>query len=227
MNGLFAIMILFLLLMGGYGYAKGLIRMCFSFVALLISVLAMLLVAPLLSEGLQRNEALMDRIRTPLVQELEDRLEGAADSLDVEGVLSEYYHLPSSVSSTIVRALDQGVEKTAGNAASYVATTISIYVCDVAAYLIVFVTVRLLLLVVGQLLHVVERLPGIRSMNRLGGMALALGQGMIIILVFLFAVNLFQGQEFGRNVMEMIRSNDVLLGLYEWNPLMRLGGRRI
>ena len=56
-----------------------------------------------------------------------------------------------------------------------------------AVYLITFVLLLLLLRLAGKLLRIVEKLPVIKSCNKLGGAILGLAGGAIVISVALWA----------------------------------------
>ena len=60
-----------------------------------------------------------------------------------------------------------------------------------AVYLIIFLLLLLLLRLIGKLLRIVEKLPIIRSCNKLGGALLGLFGGAIVVCVILWAVNRF------------------------------------
>lgn len=214
MNWLFLGTVIFIFVMGVYGYSKGLLRMLYSVAALIISVLAMIIISPFLSSMLKSNKSVMELIQTPIENAIEKKVD---DGLDIEDVLYEYYHLPDNISSKITNMVSEDVEIAKAGVTESIARAIAEYVCDLASYVIVFIAIRLILIVIGQLLHIVEKLPVIKTMNRLGGTTLALVEALGCIWIFFIIIEVIGTSEIGRQLIQMIWQNDFLRMLYENN----------
>lgn len=216
MNWLFLAVVIFIFIMGVYGYVKGLLRMLYTVVSLIIAIIAMIIFAPFLSSLMQSNDTLMGAIEAPIIETIGEKLD---DGVDVKGALQDYYHLPESVSGKINEMLSGSVDDAKINITESIARTIAEYLCDIISYIIVFFTVRLLTVVIGSLLHIVEKFPVINTMNHLGGTTLALLEALVCVWLFFLIIDLIHASQLGLILIKMVLENDFLRMLYQNNML--------
>ncbi len=82
------------------------------------------------------------------------------------------------------------------------------------SYMITFAVASLVVLVLGLLLDIAAKLPGIRQMNKLLGGLMGFVQGYLVIsLIYVVAVA-FASTEFGSGILEMISRNSLLTWIY-------------
>ena len=82
------------------------------------------------------------------------------------------------------------------------------------SYMITFAVASLVVLVLGLLLDIAAKLPGIRQMNKLLGGLMGFAQGYLVIsLIYVVAVA-FASTEFGSGILEMISRNSLLTWIY-------------
>jgi len=202
--------------MGVYGYARGMLKMLFSIVALIISIAAMILLAPFLASILKTNENLMEAIETPIIDIIGEKVD---NGVDVESALQEYYHLPDNVSRRISEIISGDVDEAKVNLTQSIAKSIADYVCDLLSYIIVFIVVRMVIIIIGRLLHIVEKIPVISTMNHLGGTTLALAEALVCVWIFFIFMELIHTSQLGFTLINMVWENDFLRMLYQNNLL--------
>ena len=87
------------------------------------------------------------------------------------------------------------------------------------AWIVSFILISILLGVLVHVLDILAKLPVIESINHLGGLAVGLLEGVVVVWILLFVIVLCQGTEWGRPMMESIQQNPLLRLLYENNVL--------
>ncbi len=214
MNWLFLAVVLFIFIMGVYGYVRGILRMLYSVAALIVSIAAMVLIAPFLASILKSNATVMNTIESPIINTIGERID---ENVDVESVLSEYYHLPKSISEKINELVSDDVASAKINIAQSIAREIAEYICDLLSYIIVFILIRIVIVILEKVLHIVEKLPVIGTLNHFGGVTLALVEAVGCIWIFFIIIQLFHTSHIGQLLINMVWENDFLRALYDNN----------
>lgn len=83
--------------------------------------------------------------------------------------------------------------------------------------IIVWVIVRLIL----AALHLASRMYVIRTVDRIGGLAVGLIQGLLITWIIFLIISILSGTQIGSLLMKMIDSNALLKPVYDGNLLMK------
>lgn len=215
MNFLFIIILLFVVVKAYLGYKKGIMRMVLSVSAFLISSLAMLLVAPYLSDVLIANDNVINKIKTPIYEVVAQQFEEGAD---VSDIINEY-HLPEKLNSSIEELVKENLQEKQNSAASAVTQYLAEYICRIISYIIVFAVVRILLQFLTGVIKIFEHLPVVHELNNIGGMTLGLVEAVGCIWLFFMIVDVFHATQFGIVVRTMIWDSQALRLLYNKNPL--------
>ena len=87
------------------------------------------------------------------------------------------------------------------------------------AWVLSFALILAVLSVVVHFLDILARLPVLKNINRLGGLAIGLLEGLIVVWILFLAVFLCQGTEFGREMMDTIQGNAILKLISDSNIL--------
>ena len=89
------------------------------------------------------------------------------------------------------------------------------------AWAVSFFLVGILLCVLIHVLDVVARLPVLDRVNRMGGLAVGLLQGLVVVWILFFVIDLLWAGSAGAQIMGSIHENAFLEFLYENNPIER------
>jgi len=216
MNWLFVVILLFLVFMAIYGYTKGIMRMLFSVAAFFVSVLAMVILAPFVSDMLIKCEPVMSRIKTPVYDVVIKQLE---KGVDADEILEEF-HLPQNINSSIEKYVQENVQEKEDLAANAVSQYIAEYICRILSYFIIFIMVRILLQIISCIINLFEHLPVIKKLNNIGGLALALIEAFGCIWLFFMIADVLHATQFGIVIRTLIWDNEILRLLYNKNPLL-------
>lgn len=226
MDMLFIVVLLILAGFGLHGYLRGMVHILFSLVAVFLTIGLATAFAPYTTQIL--------RTQTPLYDTVKDKcaeyLQSAVESQIQQGASEQ--NAPTLFGMKMPKEV-QGLftEEAAGQAGSLVEHTgvydkASDFVADQVVqrlgWLLSFVLILLLLLILIHFLDVIAKLPVLKSINRFGGLAIGLVEGLVVVWIFFLVIVLCQGTEFGREMMGSIQQNMFLKILYENNVIEQL-----
>lgn len=216
MNWLFWGIIIFVFIFAAYGYNRGLARMIYSVSAFLISIIAMVVIAPIAANVLHNSEPVMESIQKPIEEIVVKQID---EGLDVDQIIDNC-HLPSGLDKNIRNIANENILDKEGEIASVISETLAEYVCDILAYISIFIIVRIVLFIVSRVIHVVEHLPVIKKLNKAGGALLSVVEAIGCIWLFFMLADVLSTTKFGITVRTMIWENELLRILYNINPLL-------
>ena len=84
-------------------------------------------------------------------------------------------------------------------------------------YVIVFILIVTVGSIIGVFLNRIAKLPVVRVANDLGGLVVGFCQGFIVVSIAMFVIMILRDNESIQWIVEDIRSNKLLLFLYEQN----------
>lgn len=182
---LVAILALFLL----RGRRKGLVLSLCGLVAVLVALVGAQLIsdalAPQVAGALEPRFAAL--VEETLGQELEERLAQAGGEMD--GVLGELLSairgtgLYQSISQALQQALEQGADQVGEVLGRVIAQTIALSVARLLLFFISFVLLLVGWTLLSHALDLACRLPVLSTLNGLGGAALGLLKGLVLLFV--------------------------------------------
>ena len=85
-----------------------------------------------------------------------------------------------------------------------------------------FLIISILLGVLIHLLDIIAKLPGINSINHVGGLIVGALEGLVIVWILFFVITLCQGSHWGSGMMKEIQENPLLKLLYENNVIEQI-----
>ncbi len=223
------LLIVVLLILGGFGlhgYMRGLVRVLFSLAAVFAAICIATAFEPYTAQFLQNQTPLYDTVKERCTEYLQASLEqGNQHEAKGHGDVAVLgVKLPEEISQILgedVLGQAGGMLEDAGiyiRAGEFVADQ----VVHRLAWAINFIVVLVLLALAVHFLDVLAKLPVLRNINRIGGLAVGLLEGLIVVWIVFLAVVLCQGTEFGRELMSSIETNAFLRFLHDNNPLEQL-----
>lgn len=193
------LLIVILVIFGGFalhGYIRGLIRMIYSLAAVFLTIGLASLIAPYGAEFLREQTPLYETIQEKSMEVLKQQLEEKTE-LELSDLLEE-----------------SGMEQVTAQMADVILKRI--------AWILALILVGILLGILIHVLDLIARLPGINTINHMGGLIVGLLEGLAIVWVLFFAAALCQGSQWGSQMMDAIQNNDFLRFLYENNLIEQL-----
>ncbi len=223
------VLIVVLLILSGFalhGYLRGLVRVLFSLAAVFIAIGFATALEPYTAQFLKTQTPLYDTVKencTEYLQSiLEDEVQHRVEEHEEVPILG--MELPEEIqqlfggnateqSSSLIE--DTGIYDKAGD---FVADQ----VVHRLAWVLAFTVILILLAVAVHFLDVLAKLPVLRNINRIGGLAVGLLEGLVVVWILLLVIVLCQGTEFGRELMSSVETNAFLKFLNDNNLLEQL-----
>ncbi len=207
-NALIIDVVLGVLLVAGavIGAYRGLFKSLMGFLVVLAALVGAVLLADLLTEPL--TGLIAPQVEDAVVKRFSDKLEqtakedGTADSRNELSELLEKYGLPADtldeLTGTLAGALSDAASAAKGKAAdtfrSAISSTVRTLVRGVVHAALVLVLYVVLLIVLKLLTNAIDHvfdLPGLNTLNTLGGAALGLLEAALLLYVVIFAASRF------------------------------------
>ena len=88
-----------------------------------------------------------------------------------------------------------------------------------AAVLLALIVSVVALTVISRVLHIVDRIPVVRTINRFGGLLVGLLFGFLTVWVTLIVFNAFRDVDFCRTVIYYVKQSPALFWLLHFDPI--------
>lgn len=222
-NWLLWIVIAFLAFMGMLGLKKGFIKMLFSIVSLIVTIILTMVINPRVSDYLRNKTKVYETVQEKTCEFIEDTILKAEEG-EEGGKTIEELPFPDIIKNKLLENNNEDTYSLLG--ANTLGEYISIYIANIivnaiafcATFFVIFIAIRLVV----YLLDLLSRLPLINGMNKLLGLALGLLEGLLVLWALCLVVTACAGTSWGRAALEQISNNGFLGFIYNNNYLMRI-----
>lgn len=218
------LLILVIVVIGGCGFAgykKGLVKVLFSLLASVLSLVFVSLVSPFVVDFLQEHTGMHAYVKeksSAMVAEWNESREvgteesrfAAIDSYEVPEFLKSYFKTEHTAEMMELEFND------------YICSKLADLAINVASFVISFVVIVLVLNLLAYLLNIIMKLPVLNSLNHAGGLIAGLAEGLLAVWLLFLVITVLCSTEFGKECMRMIGEGKILSILYNENPLMRI-----
>lgn len=224
---------------------RGVMKTLITFAVFLISFLMTMLVSPLVSNMILKNQKFMNDVtqRVAVTLNLEEKLEQLIEDqeaglmtkkeeIEVDSFLdsvAKYVSVPKSVMKVAEKELNrlgpEAVKKELAGTVTYsISYSIAVSLVRSACFLGIYIVTFLLLRIVAGALNLVSRLPVLRGINKAAGAVMGLAEGLLV--VWLADIVLFFVGVSGRgSILESTISGSILTSfLYTHNPILNILG---
>lgn len=183
------------------GYKKGLLKVAFGLVSFILAIIISIVLYRPISNFVINYTPLDDYIQTTISERLE-----APQTTDeeTENIVSNYYHNIKNASTSVISS---GISKT---------------IINVACMLIVFITVKIILLFFKFIGDLIAKLPLIKQFNTAGGFLYGLLKGFIIIYILLALLAILAPIININNIINIINSSIITNIMYNNNIIFIL-----
>lgn len=219
MNWLLIVVIAVIGVCGWVGYQKGLVKVLFSLITVLLSLVLVGFVSPFVTNFLQEHTPLHEYVKEKsgaMVAEWNESREVGTEENRFDAIDS--YEVPDFFKNYFKTEHTEDMLKLDFN--DYIGDKVADLVIRAVSFTITFLAIGLALVLLSVLLDIVMKLPVLKSLNRAAGLSLGLVVGLLIVWIFFLVITLLCSTEFGKECMRMIGDGKVLSFLYNINPLM-------
>ncbi len=205
------------------GWRKGLLRLLFSLVSVIVLIVVMAHATPHVSTFIREHTGLYTMVEEKCTEQIQKKMESGLENSagqTTEKAAVAGVSLPEQAAAYIVENTESMIEKTGiyqnmgSRAADLIVRGISFFVTLILAIV--------LLKIIDRLLGIANHIPVIKGINRtLGLFGGALEAFIIISLGFMF-IAMIAGTQAGTALTEQIDQSMLLSYLYYKNPLLGL-----
>lgn len=217
------------------GYKDGLILTVCSFVTIFIAVAVTQIVTPQISAFVRSNESLVNSISNSVngVIFSGEKEKEENDSED-EGVNEDYtkndealidqLSVPKLMKEQLIKNNSQENYEELGvtTLQDYISLYIAYSIINCVTYVVVFLVIIALLKFIAHVLNVVSKLPVINTLNKLGGFAIGLAEGVVVTWIVFIVFVVIANTALGAAIYEQIEECTWLAYLYDNNLILRV-----
>lgn len=228
-NWLEAAVAVYLVGMVLYGHYKGFIRLAVSATALALTLIAVHVAMPHVTEWLKNDTSVYENMQTNMKETmgLDDLLEqsGAAEGgKEEERMIIDELPIPDQFKQLL--AENNNIEVYTQMKVELFQDYISGYLTDTImkaiVFLALFLGIYLVLRFVVIWLDLIAKLPILSGMNQIAGAVLGAVEALFFVWIFCFVFTAFSGTEFGASALRMIDASSWLSWIYDHNILSSL-----
>ncbi|MBE5925915.1 MAG: CvpA family protein [Lachnospiraceae bacterium] len=208
------------------GYKQGAIKIALTLVASIVSVFLAISLAQPFSDFIKENTALYTNIEESMhtfVQGyMNEELDKKADEL-TEDMLKDL-PLPEEISDILLKNnnKDTLTQMGAVSIADYICKELANMIVNTISFIILFILISIAIRIILSVADVIAKLPLVKEVNKLAGVAVGLAEGLIVVWIFFIVVTALTSTEFGQIVMEQVKNNQILSFIYDNNLLLKL-----
>ena len=200
-----------LALSGLYGYKRGFVRIVLSMVAMLVTfVLSAILTVPV---------SAMLAAATPLDENIEESVSGlVADSGVVDKETIANLNLPEQIEEILI----EGAKEATNGFNEYIVSTVSDLILKAITFFVLIIVIYIIVRIVIFMLDFISKLPIINGINKTGGLAVGIAQGLLIVWIGCLVVTAFSDKAWAQEVFVQINANPLLTFIYNNNLIIFL-----
>lgn len=220
--GIFAVIMILV------GLKRGLVKMAFSLISVLVVLILVNILTPSVKE-LLRITPVYTSINTSIQEYVNEHITAATENLTHTGVnaqktIIDGLPLPKGVKQSLAENNnEQSYESmAANNFGEYIANSLSDMILGAATFIILFVVLMLLINVLLQVLNIITKLPVIHTFNSIGGGIIGLIEALIVIWIACIVITAFSATAWGEVVCKAIAENEILSFLYDNNLIQKI-----
>lgn len=218
--------IVFLALCVFNGYRKGFLKIALSMVAMIATIIIVGILNPYVSRFLMEHTGLYETIKEGTQEFVDDIIDtelNVAISTRTDEVFAiDHLTLPKAIREKLIEDNNSVIYEALGvnGFKDYVSSYLACMILNAISFIGTLLIAGFLVRVVFVMADIIERVPGIKGMNKMVGMVFGFLQGIIIIWVACLVVTAFGATKTGQQILEMIHDSTVLSFIYNNNCLM-------
>ncbi|MBQ3968402.1 MAG: CvpA family protein [Lachnospiraceae bacterium] len=233
------VMVTIIALIAGFtllGLKRGFVKVVIGLASMFIAIVGAALLTKPVGAFLDKNTGIRASIDKTIVSFVDEQIENAKQEamkaagvkdeseLKVEDLIKKIdeLSLPASVRDVIAEAAKKDVAAAGHAAAKEAAEKLSDAVINGIAFIGCFIVLLIALIIIGNALNVVAKLPVLHQLNGVLGGLLGFVEGIVAVWLFFAVIMAFAGQDWAQDALKQINDNDLLSGFYIINPILKL-----
>ena len=230
MNWLLVVVLLIILFAAIHGACKGLLRVLFSLVSIVVLIVLVSFATPHVADFIQQHTGLDQRIAAQISDKMQASVETAAENTvesQQQGLESAGIHLPAALQKVLVKEGVSSAENTVSQSGIYDRTGewMAGIIISVLAFLIALLIAAIIVGLIGKATDVVNHIPLIGGVNRFLGFFAGGFQGVILVWLLFALLSIMSVTSTGGVLTDSIEKNTFLSLLYQHNLVLSILGQ--
>lgn len=219
---------LFMILMTAIGLKRGMIKMAFSLVSVIIVLLLVNILTPPVKQIL-KTTPVYTQIQSGIEKYVQDNVDTATENVTQTGVNAQKkiinsLPLPKEVKKSLKK---NNTEKSytamkVDSFAEYISESLADMILGAITFVLLFVVLTILIRILIHILDIVAKLPVIKTFNSIGGAIVGMCESIVIIWLLCILVTACSTTEWGQTVCKAVAENGFLSFIYDNNVIQQL-----
>lgn len=226
MNWLYIIVMAYIVISALRGYHKGFIKVIYSTLALLVTIVLVAFMTPLIADVIEEYTPLYDQFESGCEKFVRAQI---GQKLEKDGALTDDLKLLESIlPEELEDILNLGSRKAVTDSLESqkiyqkIAKTAADFCVNFAAFLIASAAASLFLFIAGRKLDFISKIPGIHLINMIMGFLAGIVKAFIVIWTVFLIIKVTAILPSSAALIKVIEDDAVLKNLYEQNRLAEL-----
>lgn len=225
MNWLVIVVLLVLIAYTVRGYRRGMLRVLYSLLGLIVTILFVAWSTPYISKFIRENTRIYQRIEEKCEEQVREKTQEDISNKTREdaNILEEYgITLPEALEDTLFQKVQEGSDNILESTGAYTAMAqrLAEFAVDGIAFFVALIICAILLHFVGRAIDIVSKIPVLKGINQILGLVAGLLQGLIVVWIFCYFITAIQAFPSGQHLMTLVRSSRLLSILYNNNMVV-------
>lgn len=208
------------------GIQRGMVRTAFAVFSLIITLILGSILTPFVSSFFKNETPVYEKIQEKCAQSLSETLEMKLDEQIEREDQNQFINelpLPEELKEILIKNNNvEGYNRLlAETFAEYLSHSIAQMTVGVISLTITFIVISILMNILCGVLDGIFSLPVLSFVNRVGGAALGILQGIFTIWIIFLVITLFWDTSWAKEATAMISENSVTEYLYQNNILLK------
>ena len=202
------------------GIYRGIVKMIFPIVSLIGTLIAVFILLPVMSNVIKDNTKIYENLEQVVSEKIlpESEFTGfnqeeIIDSIDLPEVIKEVI----LKNNTAEKYIELGVS----SLREYIIKSVTDMIFNVAAFLIAFLLVFIILRILFGFMSVLTSLPVIHGVNKLAGAVAGFVMGLAVVWIIFAVLTIFGSTQFSKDVFEQVNDSALLTFIYNRNFIMK------
>ena len=224
MNGLLIVVGIILLTGAIIGFARGAVRILVSLATTVVTIVIVFYTLPYVSQALSALTPLDEVIQGRCMSAIEEVVVGDELPRTAQIEAIENAELPEVFKELLLTNNNDEVYDLLGvtTFVEYFSGYLTKIIIDIISFLLTFLVVTIVIRAIVFALDFVTSLPVLGILNRLSGVLVGTSISMIVVWILFVGITLIYASDTGKMLMGMIMEEEILLFLYENNPVLKL-----
>lgn len=219
-NWLLVTVLVILVVFTFVGMHRGIIKMIFSVVSLVGTLIAVFILLPVMTDVLKDNTKIYDGIQAVVEERVlpEEMFEQKSESEVIDSL-----NFPVAIkdmlrdNNTAQKYVELGVTSLRGYMVKYVSDLIFNVLTFVISFLVVFILLRIIF----GFVSVLAKLPVLKQINGAAGAVAGFIMGLAVIWLAFAVLTIFGSSALSKSVFEAVNDNAILSFIYDKNFIMK------